>query len=207
MIGWTEEEFADQRLMAPCGLYCGTCGVYLATRDGNTKFRDILARLYRSRPEETACRGCMQEEADACIYGYCRRCKIRECVRARGLYSCHACPEHPCLRLRLFPLSTGRRVIRRALPRWRARVAELGDEAGSVAWARGECERYHCPACGAPLFRGAIRCHGCGHEVAENLDGKIRWVDGVTLSLWWVLDAAQQRVQRLGATARRWGHR
>jgi hypothetical protein len=34
MEGWTEEEIRNKDLMAPCGLHCGTCGVYIATRDG-----------------------------------------------------------------------------------------------------------------------------------------------------------------------------
>jgi hypothetical protein len=38
---------------------------------------------------------------------------------------------------------------------WRSKVAELGDEAGSAERARKECGRYHCPARGNPLFRGA----------------------------------------------------
>jgi hypothetical protein len=62
MKGWTEEELADKRLTAPCGLYCGTCGVYIAHRDGNTKFRDLLARLYGSPPAATICKGCMQDD-------------------------------------------------------------------------------------------------------------------------------------------------
>ena len=40
MRGWKQEEMEDRRLMAPCGLYCGACGVYIAHRDGNTEFRD-----------------------------------------------------------------------------------------------------------------------------------------------------------------------
>jgi len=32
MEGWKEEEIGNKSLMAPCGLYCGVCGVYLATR-------------------------------------------------------------------------------------------------------------------------------------------------------------------------------
>ena len=46
MEGWTEEEFRNKDLMAPCGLYCGTCGVYIATRDGNEKFKAIMGNLY-----------------------------------------------------------------------------------------------------------------------------------------------------------------
>jgi len=44
--GWTEEEFKNKDLMAPCGLYCGTCGVYIATRDNNEKFRAVMGNLW-----------------------------------------------------------------------------------------------------------------------------------------------------------------
>lgn len=45
MKGWTEEEFKNTDLMAPCGLYCGLCGVYIATRDENVKFKTIMGNL------------------------------------------------------------------------------------------------------------------------------------------------------------------
>ena len=37
----------DERLLAPCGLYCGVCGVMFATRDGNEKFREKTGRVLR----------------------------------------------------------------------------------------------------------------------------------------------------------------
>jgi hypothetical protein len=46
MEGWTEDEIRNKDLMAPCGLYCGACGVYLATRDKNEKFRQVMGNLY-----------------------------------------------------------------------------------------------------------------------------------------------------------------
>lgn len=171
MKGWKEEEIRNKDLMAPCGLYCGTCGVYIATRDGNEKFRGVLAERYGSRPEETACLGCMQPDPPKMLYGYCRDCRIRDCVKARGYYSCHLCPEWPCKLIEGFGLATGRRVMKRTIPLWRAFVDEHGDGDGSVAWARGECARYHCSSCGEPLFRGARRCRACGRAVADELDG------------------------------------
>lgn len=171
MKGWSEDEFADRRLRAPCGLYCGTCGVYLSHRDGNTRFRDILANLYGSTPEQTACKGCMQEDPPECLYVFCQSCPIRSCVHDKGLYSCHQCDEFPCNLVETFPLSVGRRVMKRAIPRWRELAARYGDDRGSVEWARSECERYHCPDCGEPLFRGAIKCRKCRKVVADELDG------------------------------------
>ena len=62
MKGWDEEEIKNRDLMAPCGLYCGTCGVYIATRDNNEKFKAVMGGLYGTKPEETECRGCMQPD-------------------------------------------------------------------------------------------------------------------------------------------------
>lgn len=173
MAEWTEEEFADKALMAPCGLYCGTCGVYIATRDKNEKFRATLGKLYGTRPEETECLGCMQADPPQKLYAFCKACAIRECVRARGFYSCHQCDQWPCEKITNFGLATGARVMQRTIPLWRAQVAEHGDEKGSIEWAKAECRRYHCSDCGNPLFRGAQRCRACGKAVSDELDGSL----------------------------------
>lgn len=173
MEGWKEEEFENKALMAPCGLYCGVCGVYIATRDGNEKFKAVMGNLYGTRPEETECLGCMQPDPPEKMYGYCRLCPIRDCVREKGFYSCHQCEDWPCAHIHNFPFATGRRVMIRTIPLWRQKVQARGDEKGSVEWARSECERYHCPYCGRPLFRGAQRCRSCKEPVADQLDGSL----------------------------------
>ena len=173
MRGWREEEIKNKDLMAPCGLYCGTCGVYIATRDDNAKFRTVLGNLYGTKPEDTACRGCMQADPPDMLYIYCKSCPIRDCVTAKGYYSCHQCGEWPCEHIRDFPIATGRDVMQKAIPEWRRCVAAQGDEKGSQAWARSECARYHCAACGEPLFRGAQRCRSCKRPVADELDGTL----------------------------------
>lgn len=173
MQGWKEAEFKNKDLMAPCGLYCGTCGVYIATRDGNEKFKQVIGGLYGTKPEETECRGCMQPEPPEKLYLYCQHCNLRKCVREKGYYSCHQCADWPCDRVENFGLATGKRVMKRTIPLWQAKVAAQGDEKGSVAWARAECERYHCSDCGNPLFRGAQRCRACGKDVATKLDGSL----------------------------------
>ena len=35
--------------LAPCGLYCGVCGVYYATRDNNEKFIQKLIGVYEGK--------------------------------------------------------------------------------------------------------------------------------------------------------------
>ena len=173
MDGWTEEEIKDKKLMAPCGLYCGVCGVYIATRDNNDKFKKALGNLYGTPPEETECIGCMQKEPHEKLYSYCKLCKIRDCVKSKALYSCHQCDQWPCDHIESFGLKTGLDVMKRTIPIWRKCVAEKGDENGSIEWARSECERYHCSSCGAPLFRGAQKCRVCKHVVTDELDGSL----------------------------------
>jgi len=173
MKGWKEEEFENRDLMAPCGLYCGTCGVYIATRDDNDKFKKAIGGLYGTPPGETACLGCMQADPPDCLYVYCRHCAIRDCIQEKGYEGCHQCGDWPCEMIENFRLATGRRVMQRAIPAWREKAAEHGPRKGGVEWARGECERYHCNGCGEPLFRGAQRCRACGRDVAAELDGSL----------------------------------
>ena len=173
MKGWGEDEFKNRRLMAPCGLYYGVCGVYIATRDGNEKLKTVMGNLYGTKPEETECLGCMQPNPPKKIYGYCNQCQIRDCIKSKGYYSCHQCTDWPCDKIENFGFATGRRVMQCTIPLWRTKVVELGDEGGSVEWVRAECERYHCPHCGEPLFRGVRRCRACKQPVADELDGSL----------------------------------
>jgi len=171
MKGWTDDEFKNKELMAPCGLYCGTCGVYIATRDGNQKFKAALGNIYGTKPEDTECLGCMQPDPPRKLYGYCQSCEIRACIRKKGFYSCHQCEKWPCEMIANFKIATGARVMKRTIPIWRQKAEEFGDEKGSAEWARSECERYHCSFCGHPLFRGAQVCRTCKKSVADELDG------------------------------------
>ena len=139
----------ERELLAPCGLYCGVCAIYIADRDDNLKFKERLTDVYGVGIEELHCKGCLSDE----IFKYCEVCPIRECTREKGYEGCNECEDFPCKFVEDFPLPVGKKVILRAVPEWR----ELGTE----RWVEGELERYHCPECGYPLFRGAKRCRKC----------------------------------------------
>jgi Protein of unknown function (DUF3795) len=138
-----------KELLAPCGLYCGVCGILFATRDGNEKFKEKLAGVYNLPPEKITCEGCMSERP----FEFCHVCSIKACSRDRGYEGCHQCADFPCTAIDQFPIPVGKKVILRAIPAWR----ELGTE----AWVEAEEKRYHCPNCGYALFRGAKRCRQC----------------------------------------------
>jgi hypothetical protein len=148
----------DPGFLAPCGLYCGVCGVYYATRDENDKFLDKLLKMYQSNVpgqleevtiEDLRCDGCMSDRMSI----FCRSCAIKSCTRERGYIGCHECDDFPCSHIETFPMPVGKKVITRAIPYWR--------EHGTEKWVTDEESRYRCPECDHQLFRGAKRCNKC----------------------------------------------
>ena len=150
--------------LAPCGLYCGVCGVYYATRDQNEKFLQKLLNAYQSgipqldklTTEDLKCDGCMSDRVSV----FCRVCAIKSCTKEKGYTGCHECTDFPCSHVESFPMPVGKKVIMRAIPYWR--------EHGTEKWVRDEEARYLCPGCGHHLFRGAKRCNKC--KLPVNVD-------------------------------------
>ena len=142
-----------KKLAAPCGLYCGVCGVYIAHRDNNIKFKERLTTVYSVSVDDVKCEGCLSDE----LFVYCLTCPIRSCTIEKGIEGCHQCNDFPCKFIEDFPFAVGKKVILRAVPTWR----ELGTE----RWMEEEEKRYYCPYCGYKLFRGAKRCRNCKHPV------------------------------------------
>jgi hypothetical protein len=138
----------NPHFLAPCGLYCGVCGVYYATRDKNEKFKERLDGIQ--------CEGCLSDN----VFGFCKECSIRDCTKTKGYSGCHECDDFPCQYIEEFPMPVGKKVILRAIPYWR--------ENGTEKFVRDEEARYICPGCGHKLFRGAKRCNKC--KVAVDLD-------------------------------------
>ncbi|MBM3167121.1 MAG: DUF3795 domain-containing protein [Chloroflexi bacterium] len=140
-------------LAAPCGMYCGVCGVYIATRDNNQKFKERLTTVYGVPVEDIHCRGCLSGDT----WFLCKQCDIKSCCQKKGYEGCHQCNDFPCKYINDFAFPVGKRVIMRAIPTWR----ELGTE----KWMEEEERRYICPHCGSNLFRGAKRCRNCSQPV------------------------------------------
>ena len=142
-----------KELLSPCGLYCGVCSIYIAHRDNNLKFKQILLPIYKAfakNVDDIACTGCL---SDGVVFPVCRKCPVKNCVKEKGIDGCHQCDEWPCKFIENFPIAVGKKVIMRSIPTWR--------EKGTEKYVEEEEKRYHCPECGNPLFRGAKRCNKC----------------------------------------------
>ncbi|MHA2185839.1 MAG: DUF3795 domain-containing protein [Promethearchaeota archaeon] len=145
-------------LLAPCGLYCGVCAVYISHRDNNLKFKEKLVNVYKpmtNSVDDVECTGCLSE---GIVFGYCKTCPIKSCVKEKELEGCHQCETWPCKIIERFPIPVGKQVIMRAIPQWR--------EYGTEKWIEEEENRYHCPDCANPLFRGVRKCNKCGISVS-----------------------------------------
>ena len=104
--------------VAPCGLYCGVCAIYMAHRDNNLKFKERLVKLYQGEVsgkgtlpnsenlsvEDIKCRGCLSDER----FMHCRQCEIRACAQGKGFTGCHQCDEFPCQYIDKFPMAVGK---------------------------------------------------------------------------------------------------
>ena len=146
----------NTELLAPCGLYCGVCGVYMASRDNNQKLKEKFAVAYGVSPEQIVCRGCLSDEK----FVFCKVCGIKKCVTEKDIEGCHQCEEFPCKLIDDFPVPVGKKVILRSVPDRK--------KLGSKKWAEAEESRYKCLHCNNHLFRGAKRCGSCKELV--NID-------------------------------------
>jgi len=142
-----------KELLPPCGLYCGVCGILIADRDNNQKFKERLTTVYNLPVEEIKCQGCRSDK----VFTYCRACLIKDCTQQKGYEGCHQCRDFPCEYIENFPLPVGKKVILRVVPRWR--------EIGTEKVITEEEKRYICPGCGYKLFRGAKTCRNCKKPV------------------------------------------
>ncbi|MFW9987238.1 MAG: DUF3795 domain-containing protein [Candidatus Odinarchaeota archaeon] len=152
----------NKTLLAPCGLYCGVCSIYIADRANNSKFKRILldwSKPFSKTIDDIKCKGCLAKNQED-LFVYCKICSIRDCVKSKGFESCYQCEDFPCKFIDKFPFPIGKKVILRAIPRWK----ELGTE----KWVEEEKKRYQCPECGNPLFRGAKHCNKC--EIPVDVD-------------------------------------
>jgi hypothetical protein len=154
---------SNPELIAPCGLYCGVCAIYIAHRDNNQKFKERLLSVYSGKvpgkgalpdsnnlsTEDIRCRGCLSDE----LFLHCKRCDIRKCCKEKGFIGCHQCDEFPCRHIEDFPMTVGKKVILRSIPYWR--------QVGTEKWIQDEEARYICPECGNKVFRGAVKCNQC----------------------------------------------
>jgi hypothetical protein len=137
-----------------CGLYCGACNYYIATREG--ELGELSA--HSGQPVESlGCHGCKSDQ----VREFCETCDFRDCARFHQVESCAECPDGPCERLLAFtrrPLSH-----LRAIPDNHRMIRELGRE----AWLEAQHKRWSCAECGTPHAWYQDTCSNCHRPVHD----------------------------------------
>ena len=92
--------------IAFCGLDCGKCPMYIATKNDDPQARADASRMLEEtyglkfKPEEINCDGCQTRGGR--LLAYCNDCKVRACGIANGVTDCTRCADQPCPHLAEF---------------------------------------------------------------------------------------------------------
>jgi hypothetical protein len=90
-------------MVAACGLDCEVCPALVAWKTNDDALRAKTATEWAKMfkfpftKEQINCSGCLAAEGPK--VGYCSQCKIRACVKEKGLANCSACADYPCAEL------------------------------------------------------------------------------------------------------------
>jgi len=87
----------EKELIAVCGLHCGVCPIYLATKD--RALAEKIASKRGVKPEDLHCLGCRSEKGNIPLMGPPTCETYVCCVNDKKLEFCFQCEEFPCLKL------------------------------------------------------------------------------------------------------------
>ena len=151
---------SNKYLVAACGLYCGSCGIYLATKENDTgKLLQYAIALNQSF-DETLCDGCRASRKSA----HCSRmCLFIICTFEKGIEFCGTCQQFPCKELADFQSGMPHRV---EILESQNRLKEIGWE----QWFIEMKENYSCKQCNTINSAYDIACRNCGHIPSSRFD-------------------------------------
>lgn len=93
----------EKEFIAMCGLDCGRCAAFVATKNNDNELREKTAKEWSLRskkdikPEDINCLGCLSKVEP--IYANCLKCQVRKCGLAKGIKNCKDCQEYKCEKL------------------------------------------------------------------------------------------------------------
>ena len=143
-----------KKLAAVCGLYCGSCGIYLATQENDSEKLLQYAIVLNQSFGETLCDGCRSGRKSA----HCSRiCSFIKCTLEKGIEYCATCQEFPCKELTDFQSKMPHRV---EILQSQNRLKEIGTE----QWLIEMKENYSCPQCNTVNSAYDMACRKCGYS-------------------------------------------
>jgi len=129
----------ELKLVAPCGIYCGSC-------------EGIVAVMHGKDAKDIACCGCLSDKINNWVR---TKCKVRPCVLKRGLESCAFCPDNPCDKIK-------------SVHSWAKGAGnnlKIIREKGMQEFEKQQKAKWSCQNCKAPFSRKDKQCRKCNKPV------------------------------------------
>lgn len=147
-----------------CGLYCGTCPIYLAHRKNDIDQLRKISEETGVPVEKVYCDGCLS----ANVFSRCEDCRhgFRQCATENKVTWCFECPNFPCKRLSDF-----RDVhVVDGISHHAHVIDDLQSikEHGIKKWLERQAREAVCPECGASLYWFSRKCSNCQAEIKKN---------------------------------------
>jgi hypothetical protein len=148
------DAFRNEKLVAPCGLFCGACPAYIATHVNN-------AQAAASKPEPGSKPSLRDMQCDGCLGGgrlpaHAPKCAIRICaVEKTKTGRCSECQEFPCSLITDFN-NDGILHHAEVLENLR-QLRKMGID----DWTKREDAHWQCPKCQARLGWYDAECPKC----------------------------------------------
>ena len=144
---------SKRELVAACGLYCGACGIYLATQEADTEKLLQYALILNQSYEETLCDGCGANRKSL----HCSKMGIFiNCKRQKRIDFCSECEEFPCKSLNEFKLKMPHRI---EILNSQNRMKEIGLE----KWLLEMKDYFSCSNCKTVNSAYHLVCRKCGN--------------------------------------------
>lgn len=125
-------------MFAPCGMNCKVC----------------YKHCYTKKP----CDGCLK--SDKGKPEHCRKCKIKDCIKEKGVTYCYECPQYPCKQIKALEKSYNTRYGASLI-----RNSEFVKENGLIKFMEQQKEKYICPNCGGIISIHDSECSECQWKV------------------------------------------
>ena len=85
-----------RELTAPCGLYCASCPLYLASKD--EKMAEAIANKFNIPVKAARCLGCRPTSGSPTPFAG-KTCGNFSCAEEKGHFTCVECADFPCIKL------------------------------------------------------------------------------------------------------------
>ena len=153
----------NRNLVGRCGIYCGSCGLYRAYKDGG-EYLQKISDEWKMPLEKIKCEGC-HVLTPSCAGS---ECKIVHCLNSKGFDYCFECSEYNEHSCEKHSELEGRWAMDSVDLRANLERIKAGD---IEAWL-SECEKdFSCSKCGKPLpvagWNVMKKCYHCGSDLPK----------------------------------------